>query len=243
MRVFVPCLLVCVWMMACSEPTDLGAPRDGGAIGDGGANSDAGTNGDASPPPPTCETTIDVDHFDVDIPAVSVSGHITVNGAEPGATTGFVYLRNTTTGDGVPLGSTGYDSYAPRLIVPGTYDVFYRSNGADEDDDVPLNEAALVKSAVSITATGVLDVDIPAVSVSGHITVNGAEPGATTGFVYLRNATTGDGVPVGSTGYDSYAPRLIVPGTYDVFYRSNGADEDDDVPLNEAARIGCAKTP
>ena len=74
-------------------------------------------------PTPTCTDRAPLDNFLIDVPAVTLSGKITVNGQIPTANTGSVTLIHRETGDSLSLGRTGDLMYQPKLVVPGTYDV------------------------------------------------------------------------------------------------------------------------
>ncbi len=83
-----------------------------------------------------------------------------------------------------------------------------------------------IKTAVALSASGVLDVDLPAVKVSGDVKLAGAalpaQPGAR-GSVAFTLADGGTvALPLGTTGAKSYALTLL-KGTYAVGYRANTA--------------------
>src|SRR5205823_2683493 len=128
--------------------------------------------------------------LDIDIPATAVSGTITVNGAAAGtgagAGAGLISLRNAA-GDTAQLGATSARTYSA-LVVPGTYDVYY--GFTTRGTAVPSNAAFKVRSGVVVGSGSLaLDVDIPAGTVSGAITINGAAAASGgIGAVTLRNA-------------------------------------------------------
>jgi hypothetical protein len=179
----------------------------------------------------------------VDIPTVTLSGHVTVGGKVPTDDFGAVSLR-TVGGDSVALGRTADTMYLPKLIVPGTYDVYYSWNSGDNSMpiDIPRNTNARVRQDVSLQQTGALDVDIPVVTLSGRITVDGKVPTDRFGSVRLSNQATGDGVALGRTGDASYTSKLIVPGSFGIHYSWSSGDTSMpiDIPRNTAAMLDCA---
>ena len=166
--------------------------------------------------------------LNVDIPTVTISGAIKMNGAPTPASEpyGTVYLRDTSTGDSLVLGQLGSASYATKQIVAGTYDVYYSWTATDPVNPpaLPRNAGALVRSGVVIAASQAFDVDIPTVSLSGVVTLNGAPSPANEryGTVYLRAG--GDSLVLGQLADPSYTTKQIVPGTYDVTYSWTATD-------------------
>ncbi|HND11194.1 MAG TPA: hypothetical protein PLY80_12195, partial [Pseudomonadota bacterium] len=181
--------------------------------------------------------------FNVDIPTVTLSGQITVNGVVPPAERfGTVTLRNSTTGDSVSLGTVTDASYTPKQIIPGVYDVFYSWDTTDTVNPpaLPRNQKALIRSGVTLTSTQTFNVDIPTITLTGRITVNGVVPPAERfGTVTLRNSTTGDSVALGMLTDASYTPKQIIPGVYDVFYSWDTTDTVNPpaLPRNQKALI------
>jgi hypothetical protein len=145
-----------------------GGDKAGGGDGDGGA-------GDASPLdcPGVSVTTDGV--LDFDVKAVTVSGRVTLDGAampDEGGRLVFVHAQHGATAS-VTLEPDG--SY--QVTLPGGYEIRWAgvaSNCASGQPapQVPCN-AGLIKSAVGLTADGVLDLDVPAVRVSGQVTIDG----------------------------------------------------------------------
>ena len=172
--------------------------------------------------------------LNVDVPAVTISGALTLNGASVAGTsgTGSVQL-STPDGDLVALGSLSAGTYSA-LVVPGTYDIYYSGQGASAAA-APRNTKVLLKSAVVVPAEGAtLDIDVPSATVTGTLTINGAvvsSPGDE-GQVFLRGAS-GD-APLGLTSAGTYATP-VVPGTYDVFYKATTASAL--APRNTSARL------
>ena len=183
-------------------------------------------------------SSVDPLALDIDVPATAVSGRVTVNGAAPPTGSGYalVYMRSTA-GDRALLATVGPGSsdYAG-VKVPGTYDIYYEWTRSTATTGVPSNLNALLRSGVVVGSTAVaLNVDIPATVVSGTIAVNGAQvPQASgTANLSLRNAA-GDNVALGTTAAGSYS-RLVVPGTYDLYYAVATAGTG--VPSNAAVKV------
>lgn len=146
--------------------------------------------------------------LDVDVPSVTVQGTVTLNGAPmpEGTDRGSIGFY----GDGaiaVGITSSGPATYALALL-PGTYDIGFGGRFTDCDLPTPCN-AGVLRSAVAIPADGVIDVDVPAVQVSGTLRVDGAPVGAA---LFVENDDAPVSVPVASDG--TYRARLL-PGVYD----------------------------
>jgi hypothetical protein len=181
--------------------------------------------------------------LNADVPITTVSGTITVNGAQVASTAGVgrLILQNATTT--WPFAPTTSDPYSATpaatystAIMPGTYDLYYKVTTAGTG--VPSNASVKLRSGVVIGGTGpqTLDIDIPATKVTGTITVNGAQVDASmgTGGLHLRNAA-GDDALLGTTGMVGPYSQLVVPGTYDLYYAFiNGGTG---VPYNQSAEL------
>ena len=181
--------------------------------------------------------------LNVDVPLTTVSGTVTVNGAQIASTGGIgrLILQNAT--DTWPFAPTTSDPYTSTPaamystgIAPGTYDLYYKVIKAGTG--VPSNTLVKLRSGVVIGTTSpqTLDVDIPATTVTGTITVNGAQvdPSMGTGGLHLRNAT-GDDALLATTGVVGAYSQLVVAGTYDLYYAlvTGGGG----VPYNQSAKL------
>ena len=82
---------------------------------------------------------------------------------------------------------------------------------------------------------------MPAATVTGKVTINGAVAGTTNGYgdITLRNAA-GDSIDLSSTSGAAYT-ALIMPGTYDAYYGVQLSGKG--APRNNAARLGCFTVP
>jgi hypothetical protein len=181
--------------------------------------------------------------LNVDVPTTTVSGTITVNGAQVASTAGLgkLTLQNATTTwtfantTSDPSSSTPAGAYST-AIVPGTYDLYY--GVITVGTGVPSNASVKLRSGVVIGTTSpqTLDIDITATTVTGTITVNGAQIDASmgTGGLHLRNAA-GDDALLGTTGVVGAYSQLVVAGTYDLYYAfmSGGTG----VPMNQSAKL------
>ncbi|MFO0632458.1 MAG: hypothetical protein U0168_06375 [Nannocystaceae bacterium] len=163
------------------------------------------------------------------IASATISGSFSVDGVPTPADAnddGVVQLRSADGGVAV-LGNTALGSYE-RVVLAGSYDVHYVQDTAGEL--LPLNTDAAVGKLD--TADGVVDIDIPTVLVDGVITIGaGAPPDSDydDGWIYLRDAQTGDSVLLANTRSGGYA-ALVVPGTYQVVYAVETAGGQ--VPIN-----------
>ena len=160
--------------------------------------------------------------LNVDVPAVTVSGALTMNGASVAGTSGMGSVQlSTPEGDLVTLGSLSSGTYSA-LVVPGTYDLYYAGAGASAAA-APRNTKVLLKSAVVVPAAGAtLSIDVPSAMVTGALTINSAVVSSPDdeGQVLLRGPS-GDAT-LGLTSAGAYAIP-VVPGTYDVFYKATTA--------------------
>jgi len=190
--------------------------------------------------------------LDVDVPVVAIAGKVTLAGATlPDQTSdrgSVVFSGSGEAGLALPLGTGPFDGYAVTLM-PGSYDVAYMS-GAEEcvgppDDAMPCGGGRLV-AGVSLASDGVLDLDIPAIEISGRVTYIGEGlPSLGDPRGALSWSSTGDSpgltIDLGADGAKSYAV-VLVPGRWVVDHIANPALCDDGVPpfpCTDQALIGC----
>jgi hypothetical protein len=158
--------------------------------------------------------------LDIDVPLTTVSGTFTVKGAtittwEHGDC--VLWLRSAA-GQDIELSTTTTGTFSG-LVVPGTYDLYYRQYHVGPL--VPINAAAKVKSGIVVGASPVsFSIDIPAVPVSGAITVNGVKvPGSDNGsYGFTLRNTAGDSAELASDITKGTYSGLVIPGTYDLYY-------------------------
>jgi hypothetical protein len=185
--------------------------------------------------PATGTTTLNVD-----VPFAAVTGSLTVNGVSQtlgGISRGAYFLRNES-GDEARLAYTTATTYSAR-IVPGTYDLYYGVVDGQGSADLPANGAAKLKTGVVVAlgGTNVIDVDLPIVTVTGAITINGAplDNRYDSGRILLRSEL-GEMIPIASTFALTYSVPLV-PGAYDAYYASDGNGTV--APRNASAKLRC----
>jgi hypothetical protein len=195
--------------------------------------------------------------LDLDIPATTVSGTVTLNGVAlpPSASKsdgdGSVALSDAD-GAWAGLGSLRAGSFSA-LVVPGTYDLVYtamRDPLGDVGAGVPINSFTTFERGVVVgTSTLNLAVDVPAVTVSGAVTSNGIAPadpetdgaGALTLVDAEGNTTRFASIPSSSPDPSSAATgaysTLLIPGAYELYYQDYFTGPS--VPGNEDVDLGC----
>ncbi|MDD9934265.1 MAG: hypothetical protein OXT09_11720 [Myxococcales bacterium] len=183
--------------------------------------------------------------LDLDVPAVRVSGAVTVNGApmpnellDRGSLTFLAAGADGSEGDGgtdaAAAGAstrsfgTGGPVAFSMTLMPGTYAVAFAANGelcgVDPLPTVPCVGGTLV-SGVQLQMDGVLDVDVPAVGVSGAVTLHGQplpDADGDRGSLLFTNTAGGSGSASGFAlaGPVSYGLRVMA-GDYRVDYVAN----------------------
>ncbi len=201
-----------------------------------------------------CDSITELTGDVVELATVTVDRTFRVNGSAVPDTTvngyGSLFLRNTVTGDEISWGST-YETSEPVTIVPGLYDVYYQNvaagTGAGMAITVPRNKRARIATAVDLTSSTTVNLDVDAVKADRTFRVNGVSvPDSSAngyGRLFLRNSVTGDEVEWGYT-YTASQPVQVLAGTYEVFYElyaaGTGAGGAVTVPRNTRARISPA---
>jgi hypothetical protein len=172
--------------------------------------------------------------LDLDVPVVTVTGSVTLKGGVfpdlTGTRGGLSFTPSTgTAATPAPFALTGAATYRVNLI-PGTYDVAYAGDangcGADTPPAIPCN-SGLIKSQINLAADGVLDLDVPAVTVTGAVTLAGAAlPTATANRGALtfagESTTTVTTRSLATSGAGFYAATLL-PGRYTIGLAANAA--------------------
>jgi hypothetical protein len=170
--------------------------------------------------------------LDLDVPSVQVEGAVTLDEGEmPAAPGDRGWILFTTAEGGFAttrsLGSSGPAAYGISLM-PGTFDVVFSANWSlcdgHEPPAVPCVGTGLLEG-VSLTSSGVLDLDVPAVEVTGAVTVNGetmADEGSDRGALSFISES-GDGLQISALGSDGPASYglTVVGGTYVVRHVAN----------------------
>lgn len=171
--------------------------------------------------------------LDVDVRPATVSGRFTINGsAVSGAALASIVLSDQSTRTTAPLASAVGDYSAP--VMPGTYDLYYV--WITDAEGAPRNQFRTIRRGVVVPPGGTtLNVDVPAVAVSGRITVNGAPPPAgSRARLTLKDATGAERVPLADVSAGTYR-SLMMPGTYDLYYETN--DNTPGLPRNPSVRL------
>jgi hypothetical protein len=162
----------------------------------------------------------------VEVPTASVSGSITLAGSElvPSSGRAELRLRNIVTGDNVWISGLSASSYS-QIIVPGFYDLHYAPSATSEpvlpEEALPASPAVLRRD-IDLTATETtLDIDIPKVTLSGQLKLEGG-PTPPDSMVLVVNLETGrvGSIPLSGDFYEG----PLVPGTYDVLFHQKGSD-------------------
>jgi hypothetical protein len=178
----------------------------------------------------------------IDVPLATVKGNLTINGAtrKTSDSAGGLFLVGPNR-DEAELGTTTGSSYTA-LVVPGTYDLYYRSlqqAGLTGASTAPRNTHARLRSGIVVAAGGTtqLDIDIPTITVTGAMTIGGAPaPNEQESGDLWLSTSDGDYVDLGSTSPTSYTVTLV-PGRFDVNYKLNSGGAV--APLNSFARLRC----
>lgn len=166
--------------------------------------------------------------LDVDIPLIEIGGAITLAGGalpdESGDRGAVVFGRDVADAATVALGAAGPKDYVLGLL-PGQYAISYTANPGLCDGvtapAMPCGGGPL--QTLELKTSGVLDVDIPVVEISGQVTLAGGalpEQSVDRGSVVFAGAGGAAlSVALGTGAFEGYAVTLM-PGTYDVQYAS-----------------------
>ncbi len=133
--------------------------------------------------------------------------------------TGVFYLQPDAGGGRIFIGKSHMALPAPVQVMQGTYDVIYSLETGGEF--VPNNQGAVVMAGVSITAAGVLAVDVASVAFQFDATLDLAAFPADQNhkaLFFLRNISTGDRVELGAS-FELPVTLSVVEGTYDIVYQ------------------------
>jgi len=178
----------------------------------------------------TSDGVLDLDLSSAGGSLVNVTGAVTVNDSSMPTANGdrgsLVFTSDQASYVTPPFGSSGSVSYSID-VLPGSYDISFAANASLCDGrtapGMPCTGGVLMEG-VSLTADGVLDVDIPAVDVSGAVLLEGSQlPSATgdRGSLSFTNESSGVTLPsFGTSGSVSYALTLL-PGAYDIGFDGN----------------------
>lgn len=172
------------------------------------------------------------------VTSVIVSPSFTLNGGGSFPATedddGVFYLQPNTGGERIFLGNSRTSPAANVQVMPGFYDVIYVSETSGTQ--APLNQSAVIMSAVDLTADTGLMVDVDSVNFSFNATLDTMPFPVSINehaVFSLRNVITGDIVELG-VSYVPFASVPVVAGTYDIIYRYVQGDA---LPVNADATV------
>jgi hypothetical protein len=151
----------------------------------------------------TAQTTIDVD-----LPMVTISGNISINGAARNIMDGGAPFFALNGGSAAPLTlPNGVVNYTINLLA-GSYDIGWQGK-PDACGHSPCNRGVFM-SGVSLTTSQSLDLPVPMIALSGAITVNHAPfHDGTCGSITFGDA------PIPEDASGGYQVNLV-PGSYDI---------------------------
>jgi hypothetical protein len=160
--------------------------------------------------------------LDVNIPAITVQGNVTINGQPvvDASESGSLLFRNADQGS-VLTASTGPKklSQYKLALLPSSYVVEYASQSAGCNNPAAKGPCVSgpLKSSMSLMSSGSLDVDIPSITVGGRISVKGSAvpaPALSQGHLVFQLSSGGN---VATPDLNTYSLRLL-PGNYAVSY-------------------------
>jgi hypothetical protein len=193
--------------------------------------------------------------FDIDVPISTVSGNVTLNGKVVGPFgldgVGYVSLRDADGGQ-LFLSEIRNGSYS-RGVVPGTYDVYYAVSSVGSS--MPINRLAVLQKGLVVgpLSSIIVNIDVPAVTVSGTVTVNGraiSDPttaglgrltlsglGGDSGELAFTSAQNSDPADLAKGAYSA----LVIPGSYELYY--GVYQRGPELPGNGKLDLGCFNVP
>lgn len=169
-----------------------------------------------------------------DIIAVTIDASVTLNNG-PFPVSEYddanILLYDPQTNTDTELGNT-HSPFSDLVLIPGTYDVLYSH---ETGDDVPQNVRGIVAADVAI-ANANLEINVAGIEVGADITLDGeafpvSEYDDAT-FV-LSGAQSDDAIVLGNS-HDQDPSVMVLPGSYDLYYRHETGDE---VPRNRNHRL------
>ncbi len=195
---------------------------------------------------------ITTDVLDIDVPAVTVSGAITLNGAalptqllDRGA---LLLTNEAASAVTIPLGLDGPADLA-LTVLPGEYTVTYLGAAAcvGAPDNLMPCGGGPVGSNVALSKDGALDLDIPAITLTGAVT-HAAMPLATApasrGAIRWSRPDASAGplaIDLGTTGSVQYSV-LLLPGPWRIDHVGNPelCTAVPKLPCTDQLLLGCA---
>jgi phage baseplate assembly protein gpV len=174
----------------------------------------------------------------VDIPIVIRSGALTLNGVPVAANEwgADLYYINRTTGDRVLIRDLAWGEYEIELI-PGVYDLLY--DLYEPRPNLPSNDESLIATGIVVDQSGTLDIDVPMITITGSVTVNGQVAGQPEdAYIYFLQPEIGGRIDVADVSAGSYSVNVI-PGAYDIVYSAYGPswEHPPGLPANRHATL------
>jgi hypothetical protein len=188
--------------------------------------------------------------LDLDVQHVMIHGKITVNGASLGMND---VPTITFAQSGAAPGDSGATSFQVDAkneytlsLVPGTYDVGVAAGNCQDMTSTLPCTGGVIKQGVTLTSAGALDLDVPAITVNGRVTLAGQDvPQAndSRGSVFFsqKSGGTAETQPFASSGPISYSLRIL-PGNYVLGYQGNSQlclDGVSPLPCHAVVVAGC----
>jgi hypothetical protein len=191
--------------------------------------------------------------FTWNLPVITASGTLTVNGApmpgSPGVSQrGYLSFRNKTTSGSTYAGisPTGSATFSA-LLFGGSYDVTFTTSSDSALVGLPIGSASSIASNLSLTSTQSFAWNLPVITASGTLTVNGAQmPGSPSvsqrGYLSFRNKLTGSITYAGiaSTGPATLS-ALLFGGSYDITFTTSSDNALVGMPIGTTTSLakGC----
>lgn len=190
---------------------------------------------------------------DFDARTVKLSGNVTLNGATmpndtklDGQDRGILVVYNIDTGDEYEFefGETGPAAYSLTTFA-GLYNVYIHGNYDTVQSVLPSNQNTLVQKELALTTTTTRDFDAKTLTLSGKVTLNGADmpndtklDGQPRGRLRWHNVETGDQyeINLGETGPVTYTQKLFA-GLYDVYIHGNYDTVQTVLPSNRDMKV------
>ncbi len=152
--------------------------------------------------------------LDVDIETIALHGDITIGGATPPGSEydqGELLLRPEGTNELIVVARTSWGTWNAN-VAPGVYDLIYEVVAASTQ--APRNTRAVLRTGLHLSASGRLDIDVPAVGVVGTLTLNGApfpDSVVDNGEIVARDTVNGAETLIAQTRWGAIDVTLV-PG-------------------------------
>jgi uncharacterized Zn-binding protein involved in type VI secretion len=174
--------------------------------------------------------------LDLDLKTIKVTGKITLDQGKLPAASSYpeLYLSDGAGAEGrvasLKQAQQAGGGYEARLFA-GVYDLLYRAGGcSDSSGPYPCQQDVALKAGLSLSQSGVLDVDLVTVTVTGEVTLDGKPPPAspTSPTITLRSGRSSGTLARLDQG-GGYTAHLF-PGSYAVLYHGHAGAQCDRNP-------------